>query len=287
MTSSEVIGLTSAERGDAGNGLWLIGIGPGEVGLLTHGAVEAAIACDHRFLEGYTAIIPDGRLEDLEGVLGSWEQIMRGEVEKPVRLLELAACSKVALLIVGDALQATTHIDLVLRCDEANIPCTVIHGISITTLVGKAGLQSYRFGRQTTIPFSHGEYLPTSPLETILSNLETNLHTLVLFDLDPTGSGEERPQPMSPGEAIGLLLSMDEKFDERRRWEGPATNRAVGGIESWKAILCSDLGTEVERFRSGSLTSLADVEGGGMYCLIIPAALHDVEKEALTRWKGE
>lgn len=279
--------MTSAEEGGAENGLWLIGIGPGKVGLLTLGAVEAAISCDHRFLEGYTAIIPDRRLEDMAKLLGGWELIMRGEVEKPTRLLELAAHSKVALLIVGDALQATTHIDLVLRCDEAGIPCEVIHGISITTLVGKAGLQSYRFGRQTTIPYSYDEYLPTSPMETVVSNLDSNLHTLVLFDLDPSGSGEEKPQPMSPGEAIGLLLRMEEKLEEQRKWGEGGMNHTHEGVGSWQAILCSDLGSEAELFRKGSLTSLATIEGGGMYCLIILAALHDVEKEALTRWRGD
>ena len=60
---------------------------------------------------------------------------MRPEVEEPVELLELAKQSSVALLIVGDPLQATTHVDLQLQTLEAGVTCSVIHGISITGLV--------------------------------------------------------------------------------------------------------------------------------------------------------
>ena len=59
---------------------------------------------------------------------------MRPEVEKPQELLDLAQNDSVALLIVGDPLQATTHIDLQLQAEEKGIDCHVIHGISITNL---------------------------------------------------------------------------------------------------------------------------------------------------------
>ena len=40
-------------------GLWLIGIGPGDLGLMTADAIEHARACEYRFLEGYTATLPE------------------------------------------------------------------------------------------------------------------------------------------------------------------------------------------------------------------------------------
>ena len=41
--------------------------------------------------------------------------MMRPDVENPTKLLDLAERSSVALLVVGDPMHATTHIDLLLR----------------------------------------------------------------------------------------------------------------------------------------------------------------------------
>ena len=38
------------------NGLWLIGLGPGDLEQMTVAALDAARSADHRFLEGYTAL---------------------------------------------------------------------------------------------------------------------------------------------------------------------------------------------------------------------------------------
>ena len=123
------------------NGLWLIGLGPGDLQQMTVAALGAARDADHRFLEGYTALLPPTELENMETIVGPWELRMRSAVEEPDDLLSLAQSSKVALLVVGDPLQATTHVDLELRCNELGIPCHVQHGVSITTIVtGAVGL---------------------------------------------------------------------------------------------------------------------------------------------------
>ena len=110
-------------------------------------------------------------MDKLESVIGPWNLRMRSSEEQPEELLDLAQENRVALLVVGDPLQATTHVDLQLRCLQRDIPCHVEHGISITTIVtGAVGLQSYRFGRQCTFAYPYGDYLPTSPLEVILEN---------------------------------------------------------------------------------------------------------------------
>ena len=141
--------------------------------------------CSHRFLEGYTAILPPDQEERLESFVGNWERIMRPQVEDPRELVKLAKDVPVALLIVGDPMQATTHVDLEARCEELDINFNVVPGITATSLaVSLSGLQSYRFGRQVTIPYSYGNYLPSSPLEMIYRNYDNNLHTLVLLDLD-------------------------------------------------------------------------------------------------------
>ncbi len=253
------------------NGLWLIGLGPGDLQQMTVAALDAARSADHRFLEGYTAVLPPNELGKMEELIGPWSMRMRSAVEEPSDLLSLAQSSKVALLVVGDPLQATTHVDLELRCSNLGIPCHVLHGISITTIVtGAVGLQSYRFGRQCTFAYPYREYLPTSPLEIILANRERDLHTLVLLDLDPTGMGEGEQAPMSPEIAIDVLRKMSATLEI--------------DVENWVIVLCSDMGTGDACVSVGSPTEISDIKKGRIHCLIVPAKLHDVEAAALERW---
>ena len=270
----------SSENKFSSNGLWLIGIGPGNPDLLTLEAVEAISNCKYVFMEGYTAHLSEEYLEEFQMKFGEWEILMRGAIENPTKLLDLANKDTVALLVIGDVLQATTHIDLILRCEKLEIPTQVIHGISITTLIGEVGLQAYRFGRQTTIPYSYKAYLPTSPLEIILANKKNNLHTLLLLDLDPTGMGEEKPQPMSPRIAIDTLNNMSQKLVD----EGKPM---IEDILSWDAILCSNLGTKNQQITYSSLEKLSLIESSGMHCLIIPSEPHEMELLALNRWRFE
>lgn len=254
-----------------GVGLWLIGLGPGNLTQMTQAAISAARACEHRFLEGYTASLPADQELELTELVGPWTRLMRPDVENPEELLQLAAESAVALLVVGDPLQATTHVDLQLRCHAAGITCDVVHGLSITTVVtGAIGLQSYRFGRQVTLPYPHGEHLPASPLEFIIANRERGLHTLVLLDLDPTGMGVAEQNPMSPSVAVDVLRMM-----------------AVGlelDVDDWGVVLCSDVGSPQQRIIQGSMDEIAAVTSGRIHCLVIPGRLDDLEREALSRW---
>ena len=253
------------------NGLWLIGLGPGDLQQMTVSALGAARSADYRFLEGYTALLPPDEVVNLEGLIGHWELRMRSAVEEPNDLLALAQTAKVALLVVGDPLQATTHVDLQIRCEEMGLPCHVEHGVSITTIVtGAVGLQSYRFGRQCTFAYPYGDYFPTSPLEVILANRERDLHTLALLDLDPTGMGEDEQSPMTPEIAVDVLRMM--------------ANRLDVDVEDWTLVLCSDMGTDDARISVGTLDEISGVKGGRIHCLLVPASLHDVEAAALERW---
>lgn len=262
-------------------GLWLIGLGPGDLGLMTADAIEHARACDFRFLEGYTATLPGDQEGQLESLVGEWKKAMRPMVEDPTEILSLANENSVALLVVGDPMQATTHVDLESRCAEQGIDFSVIPGLSATSLaVSLSGLQSYRFGRQVTLPFAYGEYLPTSPLEMIDSNYNNNLHTLVLLDLDPTGMGVETPQPMQPKQAVEILQAMFEKLIER---EGRVRESMTTVITNWDAILLSDLGTSDQRVVSGDLEDIAKLTDGRIHCLILPAEFTGLEREAYER----
>ena len=195
------------------SGLLLIGMGPGRNSAMTVEAKNAAKAADFRRYEAYTALWPEEDLIALEKDIGRIEKVMRPEVENPVELFKLAKNNLVALLIVGDPLQATTHVDLQLQALESGIECLVYHGVSITTLVtGGVGLSNYKFGRQTTITYPYEGWVATSPLEIIAINMYQSQHTLALLDLDPTGAGTGKQIPMQPKDALKSLILMCEKL---------------------------------------------------------------------------
>ena len=276
-------------------GLILIGMGPGGVNGMTRAAIEAAKNADYRRYEAYTALWSQDALEELEHKIGEIQKVMRPEVEEPVELLELAKQSSVALLIVGDPLQATTHVDLQLQALEAGVKCSVIHGISITGLVtGAIGLSNYRFGRQTTLTYPYGGWVATSPLEVIAMNRFQGLHTLALLDLDPTGEGVGGQIPMQPKDAADAMTMMSNKLSDsiqempddsvldKMRIE--ACKQICQDISDLMVVLCSDMGTSEQNITYCKLRDLSSAKTGRLHSLVIPAKPSDVEQMALNRW---
>ncbi len=279
------------------SGLLLIGMGPGRISSMTIEARNAAKSADFRRYEAYTALWPENELQSLENDIGPIEKVMRPEVENPAEILELAKQSLVALLVVGDPLQATTHVDLQLQAMESGVECIVFHGISITTLVtGSIGLSNYRFGRQTTITYPYGGWVATSPLEVIAVNLLQNQHTLALLDLDPTGAGTGQQVPMQPADAVESLRLMRNKLDEsidNMGMESPLDSMREdacklflsGDLNEQIVVLCADMGTDDEKITCTTIGQLSNLEGGRLNCLIFPAVTSEVEERALLRWK--
>tara|TARA_Y100000768_G_scaffold212799_1_gene160359 strand:+ start:1165 stop:2043 length:879 start_codon:yes stop_codon:yes gene_type:complete len=280
-------------------GLLLIGIGPGDVELVTSEALEAAKMADYRRYEAYTALWPEEQLANLEKAVGKITRVMRPEVESPDELFALARDNLVALLIVGDPLQATTHVDLQLQAEEAGIYCRTIHGISITGLVtGAIGLSNYKFGRQTTLTYPYSGWIATSPLEVIALNTALGQHTLALLDLDPTGAGVGQQKPMMPGDAVDSIKAMIGKVADsidEFPLESPQDTITVQSLKFMtstplaeiKVVLCSDMGTKQQSIIYTNLANLATLPGGAMNCLVFPASTSDVEEKALLRWLKE
>ena len=280
------------------SGLRLIGIGPGTVGSMTTEAISAAKSADFRRYEAYTALWPDEELSDLEQLVGPIERVMRPEIENPEEILGLAKNHVVAVLIVGDPLQATTHVDLQLQANENGIECEVIHGISITNLVtGAIGLSNYKFGRQTTLTYPYSGWIATSPLEVIAVNRGMGLHTLALLDLDPTGAGTGEQRPMQPVDAVESLNAMANKLVESvedmpvespfERFKVESVVKTCSEISSLNVVLCSDMGTKNQSIVATTVDALANEQGGRLNCLVFPASTSDVEEKALLRWLKE
>jgi len=280
------------------SGLILIGMGPGTITAMTKEAISAAKSADFRRYEAYTALWPDDELAELEQIIGPIEKIMRPEVENPKEILRLAKDHVVAVLVVGDPLQATTHVDLQLQASEMGISCEVVHGISITNLVtGAIGLSNYKFGRQTTLTYPYSGWIATSPLEVIAVNRVMGLHTLALLDLDPTGAGTGLQLPMQPKDAVESLNAMAEKLSDDSEYMPTETTferlkkesvvDICSEISAIKVVLCSDMGTDQQSIIATTVGSLAMEKGGRMNCLVFPASTSDVEEKALVRWFKE
>lgn len=162
----------------------MIGLGLGGPNSITMDGVIALSLSEHIFYETYTSPIHSDTLEWVR--LKSQKEpvyLSRSQVEEPNELISLAKKTNVSLLIVGDALSATTHVSLLLECKKNNIEYQVIHNASVLTAVaGVLGLQHYNFGPVATLVLPEGNYRPLSPIDKIKTNMENGNHSLVLFD---------------------------------------------------------------------------------------------------------
>ena len=290
--------MAEDNNGSKQTGLVLVGIGPGTVETMTTEAIETAKVADFRRYEAYTALWSEDELAKLVAAIGPIEKVMRPEVENPEEILGLAKDNLVALLVVGDPLQATTHVDLQMQAAEQGIDCKIVHGISITNLVtGAIGLSNYKFGRQTTITYPYNGWIATSPLEVIAINRAQGLHTLALLDLDPTGAGTGEQKPMEPKDAVVSLIAMAEKLVEEKenlpndsvleQLKIAAAESICAEIYSLPVVLCSDMGTPQQSIVTTDMAGLQLKKGGRMNCLVFPASTSDVEDKALLRWVEE
>src|SRR5713226_3155017 len=251
--------------------LVFIGLGLDDERWITLRGLDEARAADMVFAELYTSALPGASLEAVEKLIDrEIRRLTREEVEDGQVLLAAAASHTVAFLVPGDPMSATTHVDLRLRAARAKIRTRIVHGVSIlTAAAGTLGLQAYKFGRTTTIPFPSAGFAPTSPLEGILENRKAGLHSLVLLDLREDGTF------LSPHEALASLLAMVSKLG--RDDFGPQT----------LACVLSRVGSPESRAIAGPIGSLSNRElGPPMHCLVIPGRMHFLEKEALITFAG-
>lgn len=252
--------------------LIFIGLGMFSEKDITIKGLEEAKNCDVLFAEFYTAAPSEITKDRLEKLLGKKINILgREEVEKGAIILCEAKQKRVGFLVPGDPMTATTHIELRLRAIDLGIKTKITHGQSVlTAAAGLAGLQHYKFGKVTTIPFPQRNYFPTSPYDTIKKNKENGLHTLVLLDLRP-----EENKCMTANEGMSFLLEIEEikKND----------------IFTKETLVCvvARAGSESPKIKAGLVKDLINEDfGPPMHCLIVPSALHFMEEEALRKIAG-
>jgi diphthine synthase len=157
---------------------------------------------------------------------------------------------------------STTHVDLRLRAHERGIDTQVIHGTTAQTAASSlTGLQNYRFGKATTLPFeeTHGG-VPGSVVETIEANQDRGLHTLVYLDID----GE------------------NERF-----LTGDVAAELLAGEMGTVGVVVGQAGSDDPTVRADYLAALADQSfGPPLHLLVIPGELHPIERDALSALGG-
>ena len=254
--------------------LIFIGIGLyDEFGLSLRGQTEAR-GCDRVFAEFYTSVMPGLRIEKLSETLGKPIGILsRIDVEEDAenKILSKAKTEKIAFLVAGDPMVATTHVDLRLRAHRAGIRTRIIHGASVASAAtGATGLQSYKFGRTITVPILAGDTIPKSIYAGLRVNMEAGLHSLLLLEVDV-----ENKRYVTIPQALEGLLSL------AARTTNPVikTGTLVVGIARLEA---PDM-----IVHAATVSELIQVDfGKPPYCLIFPTALHFVEAEALQVFCG-
>ena len=237
--------------------LFLIGIGLEEDDISLK-AINSLKSCNKIYLESYTSIgISKEYLEKLlkKSIESKDREFFENESKK---IIQEAKKENIGLLIQGDCLSATTHISLLQEAMESKVKTEIIHGISIFTAVSETGLSLYNFGKTTSIPFGYKNI--KTPYEALKSNLEKEMHTLVLLDLNP-----KENKFLTASEGLKYLVSL-------------------GLDENKEAVICSKLGTNKKEIKKGKIKDLIKIKLKDFpQCVILPGKMHFIEEEFLDK----
>ncbi|MFC4438877.1 MULTISPECIES: diphthine synthase [Natrialbaceae] len=247
--------------------LTFIGLGLYDERSITVEGREALRAADRAYAEFYTSKLLGTTVEELESTHDVTIEVRdRAGVEQhPDDILETAEREDVAFLTAGDTMISTTHVDLRLRAHDRGIETRVIHGVTAQTAASAlTGLQNYRFGKATTLPFpyAHGaEGLPASVTETIDDNRADGLHTVVYLDIKA-----DRDEYMTADVGAELLAE--------------AYPDLVG-------VVVARAGSPDPLVAAGTMSDLVERSfGDPLHLLVIPGECHLLEADALVELGG-
>lgn len=238
----------------------------------------------HVYIEHYTNFYQNS-FEKLEQYLHTTiTPCVREDIESRVEelILEPARNEDITLLIIGDILVATTHTDLLLRAKEMNIQTKLYHNISIANLITKTGLQWYKFGKITSIPFFSKKFMPRTPYLQLYDNMTIGAHSLFLLDLNPSNDiaykGHDKYLPAY--KALEFLLNISTLMLENEEIEEKEANIID---EETPALICSRLGMDDEQIWFGTIQELIEKDSietlREPLCIIIPSEMHELEEK--------
>jgi len=249
--------------------LIFVGLGLNEESDVSLKGLEKAKEADVVFAEFYTSFMSQLDLQKLEGLVEKRIHVVSRrdlEEEEGKRILDAAKRGKAVLLVPGDPLMATTHVDLRIRAEKRGIRTSIVHGASIVSaVIGLSGLQNYKFGRSVTIPFSGAGALDATPYNVIAENQKMGLHTLCFLDIHA-----EEKRYMTIREALEILIAL-EKQKQKRVITDDTLAVGVARAGSEKPMAKADYVKQLMKFDFGKPP----------HSLVFPGRLHFVEAEAL------
>ena len=233
-----------------------------------HG-VEEIKEADAVFAELYTSLMPGLSVQRLEKLVGKKVSIVSRRVleeEEGELILQQAKKGKTVLLVPGDPLIATTHVDLRIRAEEQGIKTRIIHGASIiSAVIGLSGLQNYKYGRSVTIPFPENGFISETPYRVIGENRKMGLHTLCFLDIRA-----DEKRYMTAKDGLETLLAME----KRKGSQVIRRDTLVVGV--------ARAGSKTPIVKAGYVENVTNYNfGAPPHTLVFPGKLHFIEAEAL------
>jgi len=275
--------------------LTFVGLGLYDERSVTVAGRDAIRSADRVFAEFYTSKLAGATVADLEAShdIDIEVRSREGVEREPDPVLDAAEAGDAVFLTAGDTMIATTHVDLRLRAHERGIETAIVHGTTAAAAAASlTGLQNYRFGKATTLPFpyAHGgraskdasgertesASVPASVLGTVAANRERGLHTLCFLDIKVGHERAATDEYMTASTAASLLTEA-----------GRGDELAVRGDEL--AVRGDDLAVVVARaggpepvVAAARLSALAERDfGDPLHLLVLPGELHHIERDAL------
>ncbi|MEW6295652.1 MAG: diphthine synthase [Candidatus Diapherotrites archaeon] len=191
--------------------LYLIGAGlkPED---LTLEELNTIKKCSKVYAEEYTSVYAEGSIKELQKIIGKRIILLERKdlEERSKKIIKEAKAKDLAIIIIGNAFYATTHIQLMLEAKKMRVKFKAMPGISLYSHLGGTGLSAYNFGRTVSIVFRSKNYSPESFYDAIKKNLSAGLHTLCLLDLKP-----KEKKFMKAKEGLKIIEEIEEKRDER------------------------------------------------------------------------
>ena len=252
---------------------YLVGLGLFDEKDISLKGLECLKNVDKIYAEFFTSRLFGSNFDKIEELVGQKiEVLVRSEVEEEHKFIDEAKSSDVALVTGGDPLIATTHSEFLVQCSKKEIDFEVIHGSSIlSSAPAISGLQGYKFGKVTTIPFPDYNFYPKSPYFAIEENLKSDLHTLVLLDIQA-----HNDRYMTINQGFEYLINIKDSLD----YDGLITEETL-------AMGIARVGSKDVCVKAGKIADLINFNfGEPLHCIIIPSKLHIVEAEYLVEIAG-
>ncbi len=219
---------------------------------------------DKVYLDSYTSKTYIN-LKNLEKVIGKKVELAyRKDLEENwEKIVQEAKEKNVALLVPGDSFIATTHVALRIEAEKSGVKTKVVPGISVyTSVIGRLGLQIYKFGASVTVPV---HYTSEKPYDVIRMNKKNGLHTLIFLEHD-----------VEKGEFVDVKSAIKKLFEiEERRSEKVIDPRDI-------VIGIARLGHVSEKIEACEARKMKEKEfGEPPHIIVYPGSLHFMEREAL------